>query len=276
MTAPRTTSIDGATQLLFIVGSPVGQVKAPQRFNPRFAAKRLNMVMLPLEADSASFAAVVGGLMHAANVRGIVVTVPHKFEALALAHELGADGQACGAVNALVRLPDGRWHGDMFDGKGFVAGLRAAGHKVKGARVLMAGAGGAGTAIAAALLQAGALTVDVFDVDEARAHALVKRLRGAGGDARLRAADSARTRGFHSLVVNATPAGMQAHDPMPLDLDALCPRAVVADVIMTDVPTPLLREAAARGHPVVAGDAMLDGQLRALERYFLSSLEVTS
>lgn len=270
-------AIDGQTQLLFIVGSPVAQVKAPQRFNPLFMRRGLNAVMLPMESGADAFDQVVKALMQGRNVHGIIITVPYKFSAVALPDELGADGLACGAINAMVRLPTGRWHGDMFDGQGFVRGLRHGGHAVQGARALIVGAGGAGTAIASALLQAGAASIEVYDEQLTRGKALVHRLSETASRSRLRTAAVALALPRHSLVINATPAGTCATDPLPVDLGMLAAGAVVADVVMpSSGQTALLREAAARGHAVVSGHSMLDGQLQALENYFLQSLSPSS
>ncbi len=270
---PAIAAIDGATQLLFMVGDPIAQVKAPQRLNPLLASRGLNAVMLPLEASACDFDATVRALMQVRNVRGFVFTVPHKFAAARLADELGPEAEACGAINAMVRRGDGCWHGDMFDGQGFVAGLVESGHAVNDVDALLVGAGGAGVAIAAALLAAGAAAISVFDVDPARAQALVASLARRDGAGRLRIANRAAAAQGHRLVVNATPLGMKADDPAPIDLAALSPDAVVAEAIMSNAPTALLREAAARGNPVIPGHRMLEGQMEALERFLLQAFD---
>ncbi|MFJ1811385.1 MULTISPECIES: shikimate dehydrogenase family protein [unclassified Streptomyces] len=258
--------ISGRTRLFAVLGDPVRQVRAPQMLNPVFAELGVDAVLVPVEAPAAHLGEVVRGLQRAGNVDGLLVTVPHKAAAREFAEVRSAAVELAGATNALRRGADGRWYAENFDGAGFVAGLAAAGHAPAGRRVTLVGAGGAGGAIAAALVLAGVDRLDVVDVDRGRVRTLVDRLSGhAPGRVRagrLPAGTAA------DLVVNATPLGLRAQDPLPFDPARLAAGTVVADIVMTPRETRLLRAAGAHGLPVHHGEHMLSQQLHLYREFF--------
>ncbi|REE94807.1 shikimate dehydrogenase family protein [Thermomonospora umbrina] len=267
-----TRSIGGATRLFAVLGDPVAQVRAPALVNPLFAELGLDAVLVPAHVRPADLAAVVRGLEAVGNLDGLLITVPHKFTVCGLAAELGRGAELAGSANALRRRPGGGWFADNFDGAGFVAGLEHAGHPVAGRRFLLAGAGGAGTAIAVALLEAGAERLTVREPDVARLDRLVGRLeRHWPGRARGSAVPppgDADVVDVVDVVVNATPLGLRADDPMPFAPAELPPGCVVADIIMSPPDTPLLVAAAGLGHPVHHGRHMLDQQLDLYRDFF--------
>ena len=119
------------------------------------------------------------------------------------------------------------------------------------------GAGGAGLAIAGALLSAGAAAITISDQDRAKADAAVARLERTWPGQAWQGAPDASV----DIAVNATPAGMRPDDPLPFDLGRIAPSALVADAIMKPPVTALLAEAARRSHPILEGRHMLDGQV---------------
>src|SRR5262249_44138999 len=137
--------IDGSPRLYAIICEPIEQVKSPALYNRLFAQAGKNAVLVPCLVKTEGFDETVRGLMAVGNLDGLIVTVPHKVRALALASRLGIDGQLSGAVNALRREADGSWAGDMFDGQGLVSGLRKRDIEPAGKRVALLGAGGAGS-----------------------------------------------------------------------------------------------------------------------------------
>ncbi|MBM7440062.1 shikimate dehydrogenase [Streptomyces sp. HB132] len=258
--------ISGSTRLYAVLGAPVEQVRAPSLLNPLFARLGIDAVLFPVHVDPDAFAGVVHGLTRMKNLDGLLVTIPHKAAALRLADEVSPAAAAAGAVNALRREPDGRWRGENFDGTGFVRGLTGAGHLPEGKRIVVMGAGGAGSAIAAALLAAGAAQLTVCDPDAAKLRDLVARLEEHWPGRATGEADPAL--GNADIMVNATPLGMRADDPQPFPVRALAPRCVVADVIMKPSETALLKAAAAHGHPILHGAHMLDHQLDLYRTFF--------
>jgi shikimate dehydrogenase len=258
--------IDGETRLFVIVGDPIAQVRSPQTFNPRLRAAGRNAVMVPVHIPQLEFDAVLPALKLLRNLDGIVVTVPFKARALTFADRVLATGERVGAINALRREPDGTWTGDMFDGRGLIRGLRERGHEVAGRRVLLLGAGGAGSATGYALAEAGAAAITIHEVDAPKAERLAAGIRAAHPE--CRAVVGPPDPADHDMLVNATPIGMADAPRMPVPFGRLDPALLVCDVIMKPEETPLLRHAKECGCTVVGGRAMLDGQVDEVLRFF--------
>jgi shikimate dehydrogenase len=221
-------SLNGETRLHLIIGDPVAQTKSPSGLTAEFAARGVNAVCIPVHVTAADFDAFMAAAKRVQNIDGMVITVPHKFAALRHCDETSERSQLLGAVNVMHRIAPGRWRGDMTDGTAMVAALRLAGCEPGGQRALVVGAGGAGSAVALALIEAGVSTLVVADTDAQRRDGLVKRLAAkAPAVVRAGTADGA---GF-GLIINATPAGMQASDPLPVDAARLEPSTWVADLI---------------------------------------------
>ena len=121
------SEITGRTRLFAIVADPIGHVRTPQVFNARFAARGTDAVLVPFHVDAAGLPEAFRAFRAMKNLGGLIVTVPHKTAAVALCDAVGETGRAVGAVNTIRREPDGRLVADMFDGEGFLAGLRAEG-----------------------------------------------------------------------------------------------------------------------------------------------------
>lgn len=251
--------ISGNTALMCILADPIGQVRTPQMVNALLQARGTDAVMVPMHVAPADLPDVMQALRRTRNLKGMVITVPHKMSVVPLCDEIEDDAAAVGAVNVVRREPDGRLVGGMLDGTGFLRGLEALGVPVRGASVYLAGAGGAAHAIAFSLAQAGIGRLTIANRSRARIDALARRLTerypalpvGAGS------ADPAG----HDIVVNATSLGMAPGDPLPLDAAGLSAGQVVADIIMQPAETALLAQARARGCRLYGGAGMLEGQV---------------
>jgi shikimate dehydrogenase len=203
---------------------------------------------------------------------GLGVTAPYKRRVAELVDEVEPEAKTIGAVNNVVRTDDGRLIGFNTDAPGFRVGVeRAMGRPLAGARVAVAGAGGAAHAVVFACLDAGAVTVTVGNRTPASAETLVARFAGIADD-RLTATglDSpvfAAALGTADLAVNATTVGMV--DPgLTLDVGRLPPEATVFDLVYVPSETPLLRAARARGLRAANGSEMLIAQAAiAFERW---------
>lgn len=246
-------TLSGATRVIAIIGDPIAQVKSPSGVTQRLIDRGCNAVVVPIHVASADLAAFVAGASLAKNFDGLIVTVPHKLDSFALCRTTTERAQFLGGVNVMRRNADGSWHGDHADGLGFVEAQRAAGCVPEGKKALLAGAGGAGTAIAQALLEAGVAELAIHDGDTAKRDALIGRLRSRYGD-RVRAG-SADPGGFQ-LVFNATPAGMRPGDPLPVDGDKITGEMFVGDVVTMPAVTPLLEIARSRGCKTQVGAGM--------------------
>lgn len=258
--------LSGETRLHVIVGDPITQAGSPRLFNQAFRRRGANAVLVPLHVTPEHLPQALAALRHFCNLDGIVVTVPHKISVMELIDEVQDSGRRIGAVNAIRRLPDGRLVGDNFDGKGCIRGLAQAGHGVRGKSVLIVGGGGAGRAVAHAMADEGPSRLRLFDIDPQRQAELVASLSRAQPGLAVEAG-TADPEGFE-VVVNCTPLGMRPSDPYPVDPARLSPSALVVDVILKPVVSPLLEAAAQRGCATQPGIRMLEGQVEAICDFF--------
>jgi shikimate dehydrogenase len=252
-------AITGRTGLLVILGDPVAHARAPSLVNGALAARGHDAVMVALHVAAGGLARVVDGLRAVQSFRGGVVTMPHKSAVVALLDQVAPEAQHIGACNVIRRDPDGRLAGTMLDGEGFVAGLRRAGHDVRGKRVFLAGAGGAASGIAFALGKHGAAALKIHNRTASRAEELAARVRATWPH--LAVATGGPDPTGHDVVVNATSLGMTAGDALPLHVAALRPGVLAAEVVIHAEPTAFLAEAARRGCVVHPGRPMLEAQI---------------
>ncbi len=223
-------------------------------------------MVVPMGCQSAHYPGFLKSVFTLENIRGALITMPHKVSTVGLLDEVTATVRVAGACNAVKRLPDGRLVGDMFDGAGFVRGVQRKGFDVTGKRVLVVGTGGVGCAIAASLAGAGIAAISLFDVNAAGCEALAQRLKDNYPriDVRTGSSDPAG----HDLVVNATPMGMNEGDPLPMDVSRLSPDTFVGEVVMKAETTAFLAAAQARGCRTQVGTDMLYEQIPAYLEYF--------
>ena len=238
--------------------------------NAALQAIGLDWVFLALPAPPGELAPVVRGL-EAMACRGLNVTIPHKQAVAELCRELSPLAQRLGAVNTLVPMAGGGWHGTNTDVEGFCAPLRHHASDWSGKRAVVLGCGGSARAVVAGLAELGFNDIQLAG---RRPEALAAFLAdcqpwapqlqalpwSSDGLALADALNQA------SLVVNTTPVGMasannpQAAEACPLsdrDLAALQPYCWVYDIIYTPRPTQLLQRAAARGCRSLYGLEML-------------------
>jgi len=260
--------LDGATRLVAIIGDPIAQVKSPSGVTLSLIDRGCNAVVVPVHVTSADLTQFVNGASLARNLDGIIVTVPHKFDVYHLCATATPRAHFLRAVNLLRRNDDGGWHGDHADGVGFVEGIRKAGCRTEGRRALLVGAGGAGSAIALALLEAGVVELAIHDGDASRRDALIGRLRERHGHRVV--VGNADPRGF-AIVVNATPSGMRDGDPLPVDVNQLSADAFVGEVITVPAVTPLLAAARARGCGTQTGTGMFEAVCEHIVDFLLAA-----
>ena len=258
--------INGHTELIAHIGYPTHTFKSPMIYNPYFEHTGVNAVVVPMGCQPAEYPAFLRSVFRLTNIRGALITMPHKVVTVELLDEVTPSVRVAGACNAVRRAPDGRLQGDMFDGEGFVRGVRLKGLQLAGARALVVGCGGVGCAIAASLAAAGVSAIDLFDVNPATAHALAQRLNTHYPAIAVRTGH--RDPAGFDLVVNATPLGMNEGDPLPLDVDRLQPSTFVGEVVMRTETTAFLAAAQARGCRVQVGTDMLFEQIPAYLEYF--------
>ena len=253
-------SVNGATRLYGTIGDPIRQLRMTAIMPQVFAAVGVNAVWLPFEGGAPLLPLMLDGLRgKMRNLAGLTVTIPHKTAVLPLLDRVSPRAQAAGSVNMIKRDRDGALVGDIGDGRGFVLGLEATGHKVRGASVWLVGLGGVGGAIAAALCEAGVGRLLVTELDDARADAAVARLSKVYPDVPVANVDMP-PKGIH-YAINATPLGLRSGDPLPFDPMMLAPDVLVAEVIMSPAETPLLQRARTHGRRIHHGRHTLDHQI---------------
>lgn len=260
--------IRGTTTLIAHLGYPTTTFKAPLIYNPYFERAGIDAVVMPMGVRAEDYSQVLRALFRLTNIRGALVTMPHKVTTVALLDEVSPAVRIAGACNAILRRADGSLLGDMFDGAGFVRAVERKGFRLAGSRALVVGSGGVGSAIAAALAAAGVAELDLFDVAPTAAAALAARLREHYPRLAVRIGKISPDPAGFDLAVNATPLGMQESDPLPFDASRLAPATLVGDVVLKQEMTPLLQAACKRGCPVQVGTDMLFEQIPAYLEFF--------
>jgi shikimate dehydrogenase len=257
--------IHGKTQLLPLFAYPAHAVKAPLIYNPWFEKNGIDVALVPMEVKPDAYASVMKAVLEIANVRGALVTMPHKIATAEQVDDLSTAARIAGSCNAVVKRPDGTLFGDMFDGVGFTRGLKRKGFVFAGARCLVVGSGGVGSAIAASLAAEGVASISLFARNPAKAEELASRLKRYYPGLEARA--TTNRAGGHDLVVNATSLGLP-DDPLPMDVSDLTSSTFVGEVVMKQEMTPLLRAARERGCPYQIGVDMLYEMIPAYLEFF--------
>jgi len=258
--------IDGKTKLIAHIGWPTESFKAPMIYNPFFEKRKINAVVVPMGCKGEDYAEFLKLVFMLSNIHGALITMPHKIITLGLVDETSVSARIAGACNAVRVDEHGRLIGDMFDGEGFVRGVLKKGRCLAGARVLVAGCGGVGSAIAASLAKAGVARLGLYDAFPQGMNALAERLRAHYPKLEV-TTGSADPVGC-DVVVNATPLCMKKEDPLPFDVERIAPSTFVGEVVMKEEITPLLAAARAKGCDYQVGTDMLFEQIPAYLEFF--------
>jgi shikimate dehydrogenase len=258
--------IDGDTKLIAHIGYPTATFRAPTIYNPWFRQHGINAAVVPLGVTAENFREAFPQICRFTNFHGALITMPHKAVVVDWLDEASAAVRVAGACNAVRRSADGKLIGDMFDGEGFVRAAAGAGRNVSGQRVLVVGAGGVGSAIAASCAKAGAAEIALTDTRADIAERLAERLRL--NDPGLKLSLGSNDPSDFDIVVNATPLGTYPADPLPIDPSRLSPSVLVGEVVLKPAITPFLAAAKARGLACVTGLDMLFEQIPAYLEFF--------
>ena len=258
--------LSGTTILIAHLGYPTHAFKAPLIYNPWFEKNGIDAVVVPMGVQAPYYPDFLRALFTLTNIRGALVTMPHKVTTTELVDDLSPTARVAGAVNAVLRRADGTLYGDQFDGTGFVRGVLRKGFDLRGKRALVVGNGGVGSPIAASLAAAGVAGMGLYDPDTEASHALRARL--LEHYPHLEVGTGSRDPVGYELVVNASPLGMNDDDPLPVAVDRLAPTTFVGEVVMRQELTPFLQGALARGCPIQVGKDMLYEQIPAYLEFF--------
>jgi len=259
-------NINGKTTLIAHIGYPTHSFKAPMIYNPYFEKEGIDAVVIPMGVKAEDFEESFTQIFKFSNIRGALITMPHKVSVVGLLDEVMPAVKVAGSCNAVLLREDGSLVGDMFDGAGFTRGVERKGKNLKDARALVVGTGGVGCAIAASLAGAGVSAMGLYDVNGASADALAGRLRDNYPKMEVKTGSNDPT--GYDVVVNATPLGMNAGDPMPMDVSKIAPTAFVGEVVMKQEMTAFLQAAKERGCRYQVGTDMLFEQIPAYLEFF--------
>ena len=258
--------IDGHTELIAHIGFPTHSFKSPLIYNPYFEKEGINALVVPMGCQVEHYPAFLKSVFHLTNVRGALITMPHKVTTVGLLDVVSPAVKVTGACNAVKRDPQGRLVGDMFDGVGFVRGLQRKGFELTGKRIMVVGAGGVGSAIAASLAAEKITGISLFDLNTAACEGLAQRL--VNEYPHIQVNTGSNDPDGYDLVVNATPMGMNEGDPLPMDVSRIAPETFVGEVVMRNEMTAFLRAVQKRGCRVQVGSDMLFEQIPAYLEYF--------
>jgi shikimate dehydrogenase len=258
--------INGHTEIIAHIGFPTHSFKAPMIYNPYFTQAGVNAVVVPMGCKQENYPTFLRSVFELSNIRGALITMPHKVTTVAMLDEVSPTAAIAGACNAVKRSADGKLIGDMFDGEGFVRGVLRKGLALTGARVLVVGTGGVGSAIAASLAAAGVGEIALFDVNAISAISLGERLKKHYANLVVRTGSNDPA-GL-DLVVNGTPLGMNEGDALPIDINRLEARTFVGEVVMKTETTAFLAAAQKRGCRTQIGTDMLFEQIPAYLEFF--------
>lgn len=260
-------NLTGATRLNIIVGDPIAQVKSPAGVTQAFIDRGYDGILVPVQINGARLKTFLAAATDVRNLDGIIVTVPHKFACYEFCATSTDRAHLLGSVNIMRRRREGGWHGDHVDGLGFVGAVRANGYDPTGKCALLVGAGGAGSAIAMALVEAGVRSLAIHDNEAARRDQLIAKLATLG-KAGI-GPGSADPSGFE-LVANATPLGMKAGDPLPLDASKLKASTFVGCVITSPAVSPLVEAARRLGCKTSTGTEMYNALQSSMVDFLLA------
>jgi shikimate dehydrogenase len=250
----------GKSHLWAILAHPVAHVRAAEFMNPLIEKAGRDAFLVPFHVLPEDLEATVPQLLRIRNLKGFVVTIPHKPAMARMCAELGPTGKLTGTANTVRIEDDGRLVGDMFDGVGLVAAAKAGGLAPAGKRVLMVGAGGAARAIAFALAAEGVTSLTIANRTADKAQELAATVSKHFPSIPVSAGPADAT--GQDLVIQATSLGLKPGEPMPVDPATMASNAGLFDIIAAR-DTELMAAASARGCKVIGGRPMIDHQAAA-------------
>jgi len=263
-TLPPRASVEGTTRVVGILGNPVAHSMSPRMHNAAYAALGLDYVYVPFHAAPSEIRSVVRA-MKTLGVVGFNVTVPYKQDVVKLVDRLTPSAAAISAVNTIYRDGD-EIVGDNTDATGFAEALRSHGTKIRGARVLVVGAGGSARAVLHALRDGGAKEVVLANRTVATARKLAREFGTAA--AGLGALEDESLLASRTLVVNSTPVGLKGGAYLAYRVAATPKSCLHFDLAYALGLTPFLALARKADRPILDGRHMLVHQGAAAFRRF--------
>jgi len=249
-------------QVYGLLGYPVEHSASPGMHNSAFDHLGIDAEYVLFSVHPDRLHAEIDRLRSDSSIKGFNVTIPHKRNVMQFLDDIDESAKLMGAVNT-VKNDSGRLVGYNTDGYGFVRAINMEfGFKLGGKSVFIAGAGGAGGAVAKKCSYEGVKQIGIFDIDNKRAQALVDDLKNVLTVLNL-SSDREKTEEYlknADIAVNATPIGMKDETFLPFDTAQLSKKAVVYDLVYNIPVTNLVKQCRDRGLKAYTGLSMLPYQ----------------
>lgn len=242
--------VNGKTRITGIFGYPIEHTLSPLMHNTAFRSLGLDICYVPFRVSPEDLPDAVRAV-RSLNMLGVNITVPHKEDVIPLLDAVNEEASFIGAVNTIVHS-EGYLTGYNTDGRGFISSLSEKGISIDGKDIAVIGTGGASRAISYYLSDKAA-RLSLFDIDTKKA----EKLAGDLGNIRSNVVllPDMNTMGKPDIIINATPLGMKADDPLPVDPDFISADTAVCDLVYKN--TKLLQNASKRGAKTIDGSGML-------------------
>ena len=260
-------------RLVGLIGATIGRSLSPALHEDAFAAcgmeghYHLMDSTTPRKRELAELLAAA----RTAGFAGVNVTFPFKEAVIGLLDKISPEASEIGAVNTVVIDGAGHTMGHNTDRSGFRAAFQETfgADAVRGRTVLQLGAGGAGRAVAFALMDLGAAPLGIYDLDASRARGLCADLAARFGTDRCKVLGAPEPAvASAAAIVNTTPVGMWSHPGLPMAPDQITASHLVADVIYTPLETEFIKAAKAKGARTMGGGGMCVHQAIDAFRHF--------
>ena len=256
------TTINGKTVVVPLLAYPSEHVRTPYFFNQYCNENGINAVMVPWKVSPGNLHSAVEAIRNVENISGFVITIPHKQEICRHCDKLEGMASVMGVCNAVKKNADSTFTGRIFDGQGFVQGLRDRKIPLVDRSVLLAGAGAVSTAIAFELAGSQVKRIGIQNRSVVKAHELGQQLLRHFPDFIVEF--NPQKLDDYDIAVNGTSLGLYPADPLPFDPDRFRQDAVIAEVVMQPDITPLLARASENGQLIHKGVHMVTTQIKLL------------
>lgn len=248
-----------------MIGAPVTAVRTPPLLEAALADAGVDATVDTCHLEAGALASFMAEVRADPGIDGLLVTMPHKKAILAHMDSLSPAATLAGSVNAVKRLRCGRLAGAQFDGMALVNALADKSIPIKACRILLAGLGGAGLAIAQAIAAHGCKSLVLADTNKGL---LERALQELGDFPHCPVSRKASEESF-DLLINATPLGMFDDDPSPFDTKQVAAASFVADIVADPPRTRLSIMAGASRATLITGRDMVIGQIEPIRDWLL-------
>lgn len=248
-----------------MIGAPVTTVRTPPLLEAAFAETGVRATVNVRHLEANALASFMAELRSDPGIDGLLVTMPHKKQIRAHMDALSPAATLAGSVNAVKRLRSGGLVGAQFDGLALIYALAGKNIATKDCRILLAGLGGAGLAIAQAITAQGCKNLVLTDTNQALQERALHHLDNVP---HCPVSGMTSQEGF-DLLINATPLGMHEDDPSPFDTKQVAAASFVADIVADPPRTKLSAMATASGIVLITGRDMVKGQIRPIRDWLL-------